>query len=121
MEYEFTSGLHVLIMWKHPQPSQWNSNDYQPYKSLCAQTKSRSFPNQAGTARPNATWKYKHMLRKMVILGERITEGSEDSDDTDTTSIRDIGESSTGILTLMEKLKRRRIENLFIKVTKVME
>ena len=72
-------------MWKHPQPSQWNSNDYQAYKSFCAQTKVRSFPNQADTARPRATWKYKHMLRKMFIPGERITkEGvSEDSDDTD--------------------------------------
>ena len=34
------------------------------------------------------------MLRKMVIPGERIEEGSEDIDDTDTASIGNIGESS---------------------------
>ena len=39
----------------------------------------------AGTDRPYATWKWKHMFRKMVIPGERITEEeeSEDTDDTD--------------------------------------
>ena len=86
------------------------------------------------------------MLKKMVIPGERIAEeeeGSEDTDDTDTASIGDIGESSNmlpsdisspgisspdygiplhlPILALMEKLKRRRIENLFIKISKVVE
>ena len=69
------------------------------------------------------------MLRKMVIPEERIVEVEyEDTDDTDTASIGDINESSDisspgilpsdfGILSLalMEKLKRRRIENLFIK------
>ena len=57
-------------------------NDYQGYKSLCAQTKVRSFPNPTGTARQHTTWKYKHILRKMVMPGERITEESEDSDGT---------------------------------------
>ena len=61
-------------MSKHPQPNQWNSIDYQAYKPLCAQTKVRSFPNQAGAARPHAIWKYKRMLRKMVLPGERIAE-----------------------------------------------
>ena len=70
----------MLMMSKHPRPNQWNSRDYQGYKSLCAQTKVRSFPNQSGAARPHATWKYMHMLRKMVISGERIIEEeSEDS------------------------------------------
>ena len=48
--YEFTPGLRVLIMLKHPRPNQWDSRDYQAYKSLCAQTKVRLFPNQAGAA-----------------------------------------------------------------------
>ena len=41
--HDFTLGLHVLIMSKHPRLNQWNSNDYQTYKLRCAQTK--SFPN----------------------------------------------------------------------------
>ena len=35
---DFTRSIHALIMSKHPQPNQWNYNDYQAYKSLCAQT-----------------------------------------------------------------------------------
>ena len=142
--YDFTPGLHPLIMRKHPRPTQYNSNDYRVCKSLCAQTKVRSFPNPAGTARPHAKWKYKHLPRKMVIPGERMTEEgeSEDSDDIDTASIGDseyliyhhlvyhhlilecyhlvhlIYRNRLPILALKEKLKRRRIENLFIKVTK---
>ena len=39
----------------------------------------------AGTARPRATWKWKHMFRKMIISVERIAveEESEDTDDAD--------------------------------------
>ena len=99
-EYKLTAGLLVLITSKLPPAGQWNSNDY---KSLVAQTKVKSFPNRTGTARPHATWKWKHMFRKMVIPGERIAEEgeSEDTDDTDSVesypdiaSIGDIGESS---------------------------
>ena len=72
-----------------------NGNDYRAYKSLVAQTKVKSFPNPAGAARPHATWKYKHMLMKMVMPGERIVEvESEDTAATDTASIGDIGGSS---------------------------
>ena len=141
-EYEFTSCLHALIMWKHPRRNQWNSNDYTAYKSLVAQTKLKSFPNPAGAARPHATWKYKHMLRKMAMPGEQITKEEESEDIDDTASIGDIGESSPSILSsdsgmlshgnlishhhlpilvLMEKLKRRGVEDLFIKVTQVTE
>ena len=83
-EYKLTSGLLMLITNKHPRPDQWKTNDYKVYKSLVAQTKIKSFPNWAGTARPHATWKWKHMIRKMVIPGEGIPEGeqSEDTDDT---------------------------------------
>ena len=56
-EYDFTLGLHGLIMRKHSRPTQYNSNDYKAYKSLVAQAKVKSFPNIAGTARPHATWK----------------------------------------------------------------
>ena len=38
-EYKLTLGLLVLISQKHPRAGQWNSNDYQVYKSLVAQTK----------------------------------------------------------------------------------
>ena len=83
-EHKLTPGLLVFIANKHPRDGQWNSNDYKAYKSLVAQTKVKSFPNRAGTARPHATWKWKHMLKKMVIPGERIAEvESEDTDDTD--------------------------------------
>ena len=83
-KYKLTPGLLKLITYKHPRAGQWKTNDYQVYKSLVAQAKVKSFPNRAGTARPHATWKSKHMIRKMVIPGERITEvESEDSDDTD--------------------------------------
>ena len=102
-EYKLTPCLEALIMLKHPQPTKFNSNDYQVDKSLVTQTKVKSFPNRAGTVRPHATWKWKHMLKKMVISGERIAEEgqSEDTDDADNVesyhdiaSIGDIGESS---------------------------
>ena len=93
--YDFTPGLHALIMLKHQRADQWNSHDYQAYKSLSAQTKVRLIPNSAGATRPHATWKYKHVLRKMVVPGDRITEESGDSEDTDTASIGDTGESSS--------------------------
>ena len=82
---KLTPRLKALIMLKHPRPLQFNSNDYQVYKSLVTQTKVNSFPNRAGTARQHATWKWKHMLKKMVISGERIAEEgeSEDTDDAD--------------------------------------
>ena len=68
-------------MMKHPQHTQFNNNDYKAYKSLVAQTKVKSFPTDA--ARPHTTWKWKHMLKKMAIPGERIAEvESEDTDDT---------------------------------------
>ena len=99
-EYKITPGLRALIALKHPQPSQWNSNDYKAYKSLVAQSKVKSQPNRTDTARPHAAWKWKHMLKKMVIPGESIAEEeSEDIDDSvesypATASIEDIGESS---------------------------
>ena len=82
--YKLTPGLFMLITKKHPRAGQWNSNDYQVYKSLVAQTKVKSFPNRTGGSRPDATRKGKHMLKKMVIPGEWIAEEeSEDTHDTD--------------------------------------
>ena len=90
--YDFTPALYALIMSKHPRPNQWNSRDYQAYKSLSAQTKVRLFPNSAGAVRSHATWKYKQMLRKMVPPGKKIEEEeSEDTDDAASTA----SESST--------------------------
>ena len=124
--YKLTSGLLDLITNKHPRPDQYNSNDNEVCRSLVAQSRVKSFPNTTDGARPYARWKWKYILKKMVIPGEWIAEeeGSEDTDDTDTASIGDIGESSDILssdisspgTSLMEKLKRRRIENLFIKV-----
>ena len=86
-KYKLTPGLFVLITNKHPRAGQWKTNDYQVYKSLLAHSKVKSYPNRTGTARPHATWKWKHMLKKMVIPGERIAEEeSEDTDDTDIVS-----------------------------------
>ena len=95
--YDFTPGLRQLIVRKKRHPSHWTSRNYQEYKSLCAQTKVRSRPNPPpeGATRPQATWKYKHMLRKMVMPGERIVvEESEDSEGTDTASVGDIVDPS---------------------------
>ena len=79
-EYRFTPGLVALITQKHPQPAQYNSNDYQVYKSLVVQTKVRSISNgSTGAARPHTTCKWKHILRRMAIP-KRKEEGSEDTD-----------------------------------------
>ena len=98
---KLTPGLLVLITQKHPRAGQWKSDDYKAYKSLVAQTKVKSFPNRiTGAARPHASWKWKHMLKRIFIPGERIA--ADDTDDTDTdadtASIGDSGESSPGIL-----------------------
>ena len=107
-KYKLTPGLLELITNIHPRAGQWKTNDYQVYKSLVAQTKVKSFPNRAGTARPHATWKWEHMIRKMVILGERIAEEgeSEYTDDTDSVesypdiaSIGDIDRTAPCVLT----------------------
>ena len=100
-----TPGLFVLITNKHPRAGQWKTKDYQVYKSLVAQPKVNHF--RAGTARPHAAWKWKHIIKKMAIHVERIAEeGSEDTDDTDSVesypdiaSIGDIGRTAPGILT----------------------
>ena len=100
-ENKLTSGLLELITNKHPRPDQYNHNDYQVYRSL-VQIRVRSFSNRTDGARPQATWKWKYMLKKMVIPGKRIAEeeeGSEDIDDTDiTSSIGDTGGSSNMLL-----------------------
>ena len=94
--YKLTTGLLELITNKNPRPDRHNLNDKEVYISLVAQTRVKSFPNRTDDARPHAAWKWKYMLKKMVIPGERISEeeGSEDTDDTATASIGDIGESS---------------------------
>ena len=70
VEYDLTPGLHTLIVQKHPCPNQWTSGDYQAFKYFSIQTKVRSHPNPRGVARPHATWKYKHILQKMIVPGE---------------------------------------------------
>ena len=86
-------------MQKHPQPNQWTSGDYQAYKALAAQTKVKSHPNPRCVARPRSTWKYKHMLKRMIVPGESIPEEeSEDSEGTDTDSMGDISELSPVIM-----------------------
>ena len=41
--------------------------DYRTHKSLSAQTKVKSHPNPRGSTRRRATWKYKHMLKRMYL------------------------------------------------------
>ena len=82
VEYDLTPDLHRLIVQKYPRPNQWTSGDYQAYKYLSIQTKVRSHTNPRGVARPRSTWKYKHMLKKMIVPGESIVEEeSEVSED----------------------------------------
>ena len=88
--YDFTTGFWAFITQKHPQVSQWPSRDYRTYIFLSAQTKVKSQLNPRGSTRPRATWKYKHMLKRMTVPGESIPE--EDSEDTDGTDT-DISES----------------------------
>ena len=139
-KYKVTPGLEALITQRHPRPGQWNSNDDQVYKSLVAHTKVKSFPSRTRAARPHATWKWKHMLRKMDMPGDRIAAAEEEeSEDTDTDSVEsypdfalpgDIGESSDMLspnthhhsvpshlhtCSYGNAKKRRRIENLFYK------
>ena len=87
-KYKITPCLNALLVLRYLRSMLYNSNDYKVYKSLVARTKVKSFPNRTDGARPNTTWKWKHMLRQMVIPGESIVdeEGSEDTDDTDTVS-----------------------------------
>ena len=73
--------------YKHPRAGQWKPNDIKVYKSLVAQTKVKSFPNTLVTNRLHATWKWKHMLKKMVIPGERIAEKGESEDTADADSV----------------------------------
>ena len=84
----------MRLIQKHPRISQWHIRDYQAYKSLCKQTKVRLFLNKTGAARPHATWEYKHMLRKMIVPGEKIVEKNLRKAKTHTASI---GESSSTI------------------------
>ena len=50
-----------------------------------------SFPR--GFTRPRATWKYKHMLKRMTVPGQSIPEEeSEDTDGTETDSMEDSSE-----------------------------
>ena len=93
IRYDNTPGLWAFITQKHPQVSQWSSQDYRTYKSLSAQTKVKSHPNPRGSTRPHATWKYKHGLKRMTVPGESIPEEeSEDTDGTGTDSMGDSGE-----------------------------
>ena len=66
-KYDFTPGLWAFITQKHPQVSQWSSHDYRTYEALSAQTKVKPHPNPRGSTRPHATWKYKHMLKRMTV------------------------------------------------------
>ena len=70
VDEELLPGMFVLITKKHPRAGQWNSNDYQVYKSLVAHTKVKSFPNRAGASQPHATWKWKRMLKKMEAYAQ---------------------------------------------------
>ena len=81
-EYELTPGLRVLIMYKKPRPQHYTSDDYSVYKAIVAQTSVRAYPNKrTGSARPRSTWKWRHMLKGMVIPGDVVEEETNDSTD----------------------------------------
>ena len=86
--YKLRPGLLELITDKHPRPDQYNSNDKEVYRSLAAQTRVKSFRNRTDGIRPHATWKWKYMLKKMVIPGDRIAEEEESEDADDTALLR---------------------------------
>ena len=48
-KYDFTPGIWAFITQKRPLVSQWHSRDYRTYKSLYAQAKVKSHPNQRGS------------------------------------------------------------------------
>ena len=91
-EYDLTPGLHAFIMQKHPQVSglvmiieHINLFLHRPRLNLTR--------IKRGSFRPRATWKYKHMLRRMTVLEENIPEEEEgDTDGTDTNSMGDSGD-----------------------------
>ena len=86
--YKLTPGLLELITNKHPRLDQYNSNEG-VYESLVAQTRVKSFLNRTTGDRPHATWKWKQLLKKMVIPGERKVGETRDTDDTDSMSDTD--------------------------------
>ena len=91
--YDFTPGLWAFITQKYSQVSLWSSHDYRTYKALAAQTQVKSHQNPRGSTRPRATWKYKHMFKRMAVPGESIPEEeSEDTDGTETDSMEDSSE-----------------------------
>ena len=134
-EYDLTKGLWAFIMLKPPQVSQWPSRDYRTHKSLSAQTKVKSHPNPRGSTRRRATWKYKHMLKRMYLYLGKVYQRKKKKILKAQTLIR--WEMVTYfqlilvychqvchhlfILDLMGKLKRLGIEEHFIKLTKVKE
>ena len=79
----------MLIMYKTPRPQHDTSDDYSAYKAIVAQTSVRAYPNKrTGSASPRSTWKWKHMLKGMVIPGDVVEEG----DSTDDSSAPTLGE-----------------------------
>ena len=67
-KYKFTPGLTAFIGLKRPRPIQWNSSVYKASKELVAQTKVKSFPNMAGTARPHVHGNGNICSRKWLYL-----------------------------------------------------
>ena len=94
--YKLTPGLLELIINKYPRLGHYNSNAEGVYRSLVAQTSVKSFPNRTVGDRPHATWKWRQLLKKMVIPGEMRGEESGDTDgaESDIASVGDIGEPS---------------------------
>ena len=69
-------------MYKKHRPQHYTSDDYSAYKAIVAQTRVRAYPNKGtGSARARSTWKWKHMLKVMVIPGDMVEEEADDSTD----------------------------------------
>ena len=83
-EYELTPGLRMLMLYKKPRPGHYTSDDSSVYKAIVAQIRVMAYPyKRISSARPRSTWKWKHMLKGMVIPGDVVEEeeGDVSSDD----------------------------------------
>ena len=79
--YNFTPGLSALITHTGPQRKEYTDDDYIAYRALVAHTEVKKSPNYAGSIRPHASWKWKHMWEMFKSM--ESLHGDEESEDTD--------------------------------------
>ena len=125
--YDLTDGLNTLITHRRPLRKEYIDHDYKTYRALVVQTNVRKSPNPAGAVNPYRNWKWKHMLgmkekkRKPIVKTQTLVRWKILMNQLILVYYHLVYHHRLTILALMGKLKRRRVENLFIKVTKVMK